>query len=1016
MRPLRYAELDGDGEPEIVALGPASTAALRSLAAFSSATGKTLWTVAVPVDSPPRNTAEVAEWPWLVDVDGDNRTELIVPDSGPLAPTGGYRGMKMIDGASGRARWVHPMRPENKSADGLNHVVPAPDLDGDGVGDLIAVSKFEGRTVPPPTRRRERFEPARAYADAISGRDGRLLWSWHADVTEDKFAYVWTPQWWGIGPDGRPLLAFPLGGQEPGQPGGRGNSWQNHPAAVHVLEASTGQERHRVAAMSRIGIADLDGDGLMDLWGEADGQLRAFRGELPEKWRTAAQFKPASNAYATLAWNNGRPAVDFDGDGTGDALAAGPSWSGDAGPHGYSSSRTAIARSGRDGHLLWKTALDPPRFPFDRDPPRSYGLTAFPLPAGDLDGDGAPDVIASKQVGYGEPALARGPASPAIQALSGRNGQHLWSAGPLALPFESHGESPATWFRTFAMEPNAPPDLLVLHRCPPVKATSTPAPVSSWVPAQDRLARISGRTGRIVWDIAVEEQLSTQQPGSPRRVAPSIADVDGDGSMDAVLAVRRVHTDGPSEFDLKVISLRDGVTRWSRALQHNQAIVGAPNIEIGDAQTGQPAIIYEMEAPGAQNGKAITLNALDGRDGSVRWTWSSETPDGESRLDGYFSTMNLDGNGQNSVCVTSYDHRRECRVVILDSQGRERARRVIPPEPVPTVYYPPVCDFPVDLDGDGRDELVVWNDNRLSGWGRDMKTWWSTMSKCWPYGLFLPESPGRPCSLFIDPTTAVDGSTGEVRWTEKSPPWGDKSLLDPGDSTRRPLLLSDRRGPTVCRLALPLTTRGDYVMPPGELVPKDLLIDDPRWVRPLPWVEPMRRIVAPTHVVAGVALALVNVFLPIAIFRLAVGRQPWRVRTLMVLPVVVAIPLWTFQTIELSLPAQIGTVPISPWKAFVGGTMAGIPIVTLLGFAGGCLVRLRWRPLLGLAGLSIAATMIIAAVWMRYDTRAMPAIEHYGRSGWPVCILLGAYATAVVTMIGWTLKRSYSWLRRLRLP
>ena len=48
------------------------------------------------------------------------------------------------------------------------------------------------------------------------------------------------------------------------------------------------------------------------------------------------------------------------------------------------------------------------------------------------------------------------------------------------------------------------------------------------------------------------------------------------------------------------------------------------------------------------------------------------------------------------------------RIVILDPHGKEHARRVLSPERVPTDYSPPVADFMVDLDGDGRDELVIW--------------------------------------------------------------------------------------------------------------------------------------------------------------------------------------------------------------------------------------------------------------------------------------------------------------------
>ena len=114
-----------------------------------------------------------------------------------------------------------------------------------------------------------------------------------------------------------------------------------------------------------------------------------------------------------------------------------------------------------------------------------------------------------------------------------------------------------------------------------------------------------------------------------------------------------------------------------------------------------------------------------------------------------------------------------------------------------------------------------------------------------------------------------------------------------------------------------------------------------------------------------------------------------------------------FQTAALLLPPQIGAVPLSPRVAFIGGTLAGVPVVVLAGYGTLCLIRPRWRALAGLAGLPIAAAAIIAAVWLHIDSRTMPAIEHYGRSGWPLCIVLGAFAAGILQSIGWALTRSY---------
>ncbi len=319
------------------------------------------------------------------------------------------------------------------------------------------------------------------------------------------------------------------------------------------------------------------------------------------------------------AWgaDNERVAADLDGDGIGDALVAGLNLSGDAAGN-PTGSRTAIARSGRDGRLLWKAVLEPPRFWFGRAFARSYALAAFPSPAGDLDGDGVPDVLVHTHANDGA-EIGRRPATLPVEALSGRDGRLLWSAGPLPVGFAAYGFSQVAWCEPRVIEPNAPPDLVVLHRSPFLKASTTPTQPSIWVPAQERLARVSGRTGRVLWDIPLEEQFAIRQPGWPP--PPQIDDLDGDGGLDAALMVRPPAQSDPGECEVKVISLRDGRSIWSRSVDYSLGGFEHPQVKLGRRKDDGRTRVFVEEKPAAGAGMGLAVHALDGRDGNLIWTW-----------------------------------------------------------------------------------------------------------------------------------------------------------------------------------------------------------------------------------------------------------------------------------------------------------------------------------------------------------------------------------------------------------
>ncbi len=984
-QPVQHADLDGDGEPEILALETDRAVRENTLHAFSIKTGRELW--AEPVASTFdwfRIGAVYPDFPMTADLDHDGRAEIVVVDAGPMPPLSGYRGVELLEGLTGKPRWRRPIRPDTNASDLIEAIV-APDLDGDGSRDLVTVSLIGGKN-PPKIARAAAEEPAHAYVDAISGKDGRPLWWWRVELPLRKFTRFWPLHWWGRGHDGWPLLAIPLGGTHPdGVEANLGRSSVN-PPNVHLLEASTGIERHTVSGLNKAGYADFDGDGLADLWGEVDGELRAFRAEATEAWRALGRFEPAHSSYPAIDLIRS-PSVDLDGDGVADTLAnlaRGPAdW-----PRWPTFSRIALARSGRDGRVIWKTVLDPAASWFGTGRTDWYFFKAFPMPGGDLNGDGTPDVIVQQPVSPQSRAVGfKQAATLPIQVLSGRTGSLLWRARPMPLGFDAKGYSQIHSINARAVEANSAPDLFVRHDSqfvqpgPTPPATKTPAARS---PGGPSLARISGRDGRILWNVPLAdgEPLLINQHVPPDQ----FADLDGDGGLDALIMLPPTPDAGSPDYTMAAVSLRDGQRLWSQPLRCQ--LLSNGDVRIGDLDGDKlPDVVFIEMLPGSDKAE-WHVRVFNGA--TARFVGPGRAADFQNN-EPYVVLAQLDGNGTSNVCVIFKQSPGVGRIVVLDAGGKVRAQHDMTGENFNALAA-------ADLNGDGSDDLLVWNGDRLAAWGPDLKEAWSWPDRSASIDQILPGSRGRPAAVIISPALALDGATGQPRWTGQaplshspvhleldsshSPVQSELELLDRGDSARLPLLLRVTMGATVCRVALPTTPQGQIAPPRGTHVKPGRIAADPRWERPLPWLEwltgyPSARGASspPRGLVSVNALPF---YLP--------ARRSAAVASasgpLMALPIAAALPLMCFLLLEPLLP--VGSTPLlgSETRLFTAGTLAGVPIVFYVLWMGASLARLRWKTALVLAGLTVLASLSIAAVWLRFDMKSMPAIEHYGSTGW----------------------------------
>ena len=370
-------------------------------------------------------------------------------------------------------------------------------------------------------------------------------------------------------------------------------------------------------------------------------------------------------------------------------------------------SRTALARSGRDGRVIWKTTLDSGASWFEHNRGGGYLLTAFPLPGGDLNGDGTPDVAVQQYVQQGRAAGFKHAATLPIQVLSGRNGDLLWRAGPLPLGFDAQGYSQIESIHLGAVDAAAGPDLFVRHGSPFVKPGSSPLnpppgrmPLGARLAGRPNLARISGRDGRILWDVTLAEGVLP--PGNPRLPLDQFGDLDGDGGLDTLVVLPPIPSAGQPDSTLLAVSLRDGKRLWSQPLRFPQVL--GSEMCIGDLHGDGHRDVIVMEELPESNGGELQVRAFNGRDGELRWTWSSPADLKNNRP--RIVLANLAGNGTRNVCVSFKEIDRECRTVVLDGAGKERVLREV------TGDYSGAL-LAADLGGDGRDELLVWAGDRL---------------------------------------------------------------------------------------------------------------------------------------------------------------------------------------------------------------------------------------------------------------------------------------------------------------
>jgi outer membrane protein assembly factor BamB len=740
-------------------------------------------------------------------------------------------------------------------------------------------------------------------------------------------------------------------------------------SSLWTFSAADGRLQHTGREITVVRPVETDGNGVEDLLLyesksttalDLGGRLHCIRGVAREKWQRLDSL--------------GEPAADFDGDGIRDLM--------------HIDFSTYTASSGATGKQLWTS------------PPSQFRSEARLHPAGaDLNGDEIEDLV-----GWSE-ATSYGGAYEKLFALSGKTGRLLWNASDVtahrvtsgiveAHDLDGDGDREVLWLS------------LIDHGYPNRSSFSSQE-------AQLWLFVLSGNSGKLRWSQALSpaygNALGNRVVADGVLPPLSLGDADGDGVQDVLAPelLPNIRSDG-SYMATRVLNGKDGKTLWSRSCpadsdQQMSLAHWIPPTAIdldGDRRTEFVGLEMQLAGTPSRPRQAIyRVVALEGRDGSERWTIATDVPlgywhppTGVSKA-ALLRPRVLQAGDRRRVAIILGD---ESKLIVLEPDGQQHVRSV-QREALQSGVWP--CDY----DGDGVDEAAFLTSDGVCLAPADRLN-----EPVWKYPLgnggqqkILQVIPGKkdqaPIVVVVDDGTdnsvlGLSAADGSVAWS------------CPG-----PIPRDGRDGVFMVPQQIALLTAGNHAAPhvyyaygsvarcrqtaavPEKVALKPLAHDD-RWERDLPWVDRQDKASNMALTIGwSLLLSALMIVLPVSYLGSLAWMRRFTLQTLLWMPVVAGLCL---SAGLLKSPVQGNDFARLSSKLLIGLTLA--PVVVSCSLLVLWSIRGNWRRIVLWLAISVLISAILALVFLQIAKRENPLLpeESYDWSYWYLIWFVGGLLTS----------------------